>query len=175
MKRYLLAVCILVRTSPAIAADVDWKWYGGLASAIKGEEYCFYEERGLVRAGQNIIRVWTKCLLQRDLDAVSQKDIYWRAFIDMSASRIAHYYFPPIAKIEHLDSQQIEQIIAYETLADVSGISPDTQIFYELDCGQRKLRELHISVGTQSTDVPTDWKNVPPEGNGANLISLLCH
>ena len=95
--------------------------------------------------------------------------------MDMSASRLSHYYFPPIFKVDHMrDKNQAESVIMYETLADVAGFEPESNIFYELDCRPRKIRELHISAGTTSTNIPSEWKDVPPEGNGATLVSLLC-
>lgn len=165
----------LAFATPAMAADVDWKWYGGAKSPTKGQTHCFYEERGINRPKPNAVRVWVKCLPQSQLDGVTDEVPYWRAFIDMSSSRLLHYYYPPIFKVERIKNKdQVESVIMYETLADVSDINADAQILYELDCGQRKIQELHISVANHTTDVPTPWKNIPPEGNAANLAALLC-
>src|SRR6266851_4094922 len=45
-------------------------------------------------------------------------------------------------------------------------------------CAERMLRELSISIQTKgqggSRDKPGDWKYVPPEGNAARLLKILC-
>jgi hypothetical protein len=173
----ILAFLIVVGSFPsfAFAAKVDWKLYGGISTASTGNTYCFYEEKGISQERLGFARVWTKCLLQRDLDAVDSKKSYDRAVVDMSAERIVHRYRPPFLTVTRANSDQGLQVIMYEAIADVGDINPQAQIFYELDCKQRRLRELHISVGNSSRDTPGDWRDIPPEGNGANLLSLVCH
>jgi hypothetical protein len=161
--------------SAVCAANVDWKLYGGISTAAVGNTYCFYDERGILQERSGFARVWTKCLLQKEMDAVDNKKSYDRAVVDMSAERIAHRYIPPIQKISRMNSDQSLQVVMYEAIADVGDLDSRAQIFYELDCTQRRLRELHISVGTSSRDIPSTWKDIPPEGNGANLLSLVCH
>src|SRR5262245_26215226 len=58
----------LVLTAPAQAADVDWKVYG--TTSIDGGLVCFYEGKGIIARAPSTLRVWTKCLLQRDLDNI---------------------------------------------------------------------------------------------------------
>jgi len=69
-------------------------------------------------------------------------------------------------------------ITGYEETANISNIQPRARIFYELNCSDRMLRELSIYVQANgkagSRDKPGDWSNVPPEGNGASLLKILC-
>lgn len=174
MRRFLLAGALLVSQSlPSFAyPDVDWKWYGGVKTA--GDTLsCFYDEKGVQRQGYKI-RVWVKCLKQSALDNVTEAARYFRAAIDMSASRIAHYYVPPIYLRENLTKAQLQTLIMYEAIADVSDLMPDSQIFYEMDCGQQKIRELSISVGNSGGNQPQEWRYIPPEGNAATLHAILC-
>jgi hypothetical protein len=152
--------------------DVDWKWYGGV-KASSDTLSCFYDERGVQRQGYKL-RVWVKCIKQSALDGVTEAAPYFRAAIDMSASRIAHYYIPPIYLRENLTKVQLQTLIMYEAIADVSDLIPDSQIFYEMDCGQRKIRELSITVGNSSSNQPQEWRYIPPEGNAATLHAMLC-
>ncbi|HEY2068597.1 MAG TPA: hypothetical protein VGG48_03495 [Rhizomicrobium sp.] len=175
MNRKIAAfMMVAIWSNPASAADVDWKFYGGASTTYSGPAYCFYDERGIVRESNGFIRVWTKCLLQKNLDAPLAGNQKERAVIDMTASRIAHYYMPPITKVERMNFDQIMQVDTDEAIADVVRLDPPAQIFYELDCGQRKLRELSIILESSSTDSPASWRNVPPESNGAALMTLVC-
>ena len=75
MSRYAFAF-VLAMTTPSLAAGFDWKWYGGVKVPGKGEAHCFYDEKGVTRPSGGAVRVWTKCLLQRDLDGVTQRDTF---------------------------------------------------------------------------------------------------
>ena len=65
-----------------------------------------------------------------------------------------------------------------EETANIAAIQSHAQIFYEFNCAQRMSRELsiHISAGNQqgSREMPSVWRHVPPEGNAATLLKLLC-
>ncbi|HEY4941865.1 MAG TPA: hypothetical protein VII56_10590 [Rhizomicrobium sp.] len=174
--RIKVAVLLLIAAvlpSSVRAANVDWKLYGGM-QANAGNSYCFYEERGIQNLPNKFIRVWAKCLLQKDMDAVDATKPYFRAAVDMSGSRVAHYYMPPYVRIERTNAAQAIQVTTYEAIADVSDITPEAQLYYELDCKQRKIRTLQATIGTISSHAPLDWTNVAPEGNGANMVELLC-
>lgn len=157
----------------ARAANVDWKLYGGVSLTPNGNGYCFYDEKSIAKNSEGV-RAWTKCLAQSDLDSVGPTARYYRSVVDMSANRIAHFYMPPMSRIERMNSDQLMTAITYESIADVGDITPNAQIFYEIDCSKRMMRELSTAIGSISRDTPLNWKYVPPEGNGANLIALLC-
>ena len=55
---------------------------------------------------------------------------------------------------------------------------PNRSIYYELDCSQKRLHELSMSLSVngkyqQANERP--WQFVSPEGNGATLLKLLRH
>jgi hypothetical protein len=88
-------------------------------------------------------------------------------------------YMPPIAAAEKsIDYDQAVTIMQYEEIANISGIKPHSSIFYELNCSQRMLRELSMSFSANgrygSSNKPRDWQFIPPEGNGAALLKILC-
>jgi hypothetical protein len=47
-----------------------------------------------------------------------------------------------------------------------------------LNCCERMMRSLSVSVYTEGKhgfqNKPTDWDYVPPEGNAALLLKILC-
>jgi hypothetical protein len=77
-----------------------------------------------------------------------------------------------------MDFQQIPGIVAYEESANLSAIEPHAQIFYEMDCSERMIRRLstsmHVNGRSGFDSKPSDWEYVPPEGNAATLLKLLC-
>jgi hypothetical protein len=179
MKAWIAAVPVLViaagSLSYAQAPDVDWKLYGG--AAVSGQSLCFYEAKGITRQLAGHIRVWTKCLSKADLDAALDSDPD-KKIVKATAEKVARYYVPPIATIQNLDANDAMVMTGYEEVADLGNVRAQAQIFYEINCPDRMLRELsidlHINGKVGAVDKPGDWKYVPPEGNAAILNKLLC-
>jgi hypothetical protein len=180
MKRVgTLAILFAFVVAPAALAQalsVDWKFYGGAALDEKSE--CFYDAKGVVQGPDAHLRVWTKCLLQKDLDSIDIKKDFDGKILENAGQKVAHHYVPPIATVEPIDDNQSIVITQYEETANIGNIEPHSNIFYELNCSERMLRELsmHFLVNGKSGSFnqPSDWKYVPPEGNGASLLKLLC-
>ncbi len=183
MKRAATLAGILLAVAGASAGvaqglSVDWKLYGGI-SVQGNEEFCFYDAKGVVVQGPDRhIRVWTKCLPKKDIDAIDIKKDFGGSILERTAEKVSHYYVPPIANVQPIDADQSMAITQYEETADIANIPPRAQIFYELNCPGRILRELSIYIEANgkigSRDTPSEWKHVAPEGNAANLLKLLC-
>jgi hypothetical protein len=158
-------------------ANVDWKYYGG-ATIGNDPEQCFFEAKGIVRPAENHVRVWTKCLSQKDLDAIDIEKDYNGTILENTAQKRAHGYLPPIALTETLDDDQITIAITYEESANVSGIRPTSRIFYELNCAERAVQELSLNFELDgkifSRETPGSWKHAPPETNAARMLNILC-
>jgi hypothetical protein len=182
MKRKGTLACVVfaavagIRCGLAQGLEVDWKLYGG--AAVGGENLCFYDAKGLTQLPGGHIRVWTKCLLKKDMDSIDIEKDFGGRILKETAEKVAHYYVPPIAKIQDTDANDGMAITGYEEIADISVIQPQSRIFYELNCSDRMLRELsidlHFNGQSGSSSEPSDWKYVPPEGNGASLLKILC-
>lgn len=164
-------------TFAARAADVDWKLYGG--ASVAGPSFCFYDAKTVARASSGYIRVWTKCLPQKDLDSsLDIKTDLGTKLVDHAARKLREGYVPPIVVIGKMDFQQIPEILAYEETANLSTIEPEAQFFEEMNCSERTMRRLSTSMyvnGQRHFDnKPHDWDYIPPEGNGATLLKILC-
>ena len=172
------ATLLTVGTAFAQSPNVDWKYYSA-GTTDREQIMCFYDAQGVRHGPQGHVRVWTKCLRQKDVEAVDIKKDFGGAILENTARKVASYYIPPIATvIETIDVNQMMAITKDEETADISDIPPLARIFYELNCPDRMMRELSISIdtdnGSGSVDKPGDWKNIPPEGGGAFLLKILC-
>jgi hypothetical protein len=158
--------------SLAQGLGVDWKLYGG--ANVGGESLCFYDAKGLIQQPTGHLRVWTKCVSKGEVDAIFDKDGDKR-IIEATAEKVMSGYVPPIAGIQNVD---LMVITAYEEVADMAALQPQSRIFYELNCPDRMLRELSIDLNVDgrigSRNKPSDWKYVSPETNGAALLKILC-
>jgi hypothetical protein len=178
MKRVgtLASILFTVMCPPASMTQtlsVDWKYYGG--APIDGDTLCFYEAKGVIRRPDGHVRVWTECLLLKDLDSIDIKSDLGKKIIENTVQKVARYYEPPIAVVEDIDVNQSAVIAQYEETANIGYIQPRAQIFYELNCSERMLQELSINIrGSGSRNRPRDWWFVPPKGNGASLLKILC-
>ena len=169
----VLFAIVVPREGVAQALGVDWKLYGG--DTTGGVSLCFYDAHSVVRGPEDHIRVWVKCLSQKDMEAIDLSE----SSVEKSAKRLAGGYVPPIVVAGKMDSDQTVAITSYEEVANTGRAKPLASIFYELSCSERRLRELSIHVHAKgksgSSDKPRDWKYILPEGNAANLLKILCH
>jgi hypothetical protein len=178
MHKSLIACAFaLALAASARAADVDWKMYG--TASIDGGVVCFYESKGVIAQSASTLRVWTKCLLQKDLDSVDFDDDLGKKIVDSSARKVIKGYMPPIAVVEDMDLDQAIGVIQAEEIANLSNIHPSGRLFYELNCSERMMRRLSTYVrdfnGKEGfSHEPSGWEYVPPEGNGARLLKILC-
>jgi hypothetical protein len=181
MKRIAALACILfaarnASTCLAQDTDVDWKYYG--SANVSGDTVCFFDKQSVVYQSDKHIRVWTKCLPQKEVEGIDSKSDIGKRIVEATATKVAHYYMPPITKIQTLNSDQALTTTMYEQTANISYIQPQAQILYEFDCNEKKVRELSISIIVAgkhgSRDQPMEWAYIPPEGNAANLLRLLC-
>jgi hypothetical protein len=176
MRKSLIACSFaLALAASAQAADVEWKMYG--TASTNGGVVCFYEGKGVIT--RPALRVWAKCLLQKELDAVDFKSELGKKIVHSSAEKVIKGYIPPITLVEDADYDQAIAVIQYEETADLSNIQPHARIFYELNCSERMTRELSIYVrdlnGKEGfSKKPSDWRYAAPETNGARLLKILC-
>ncbi|MFK4442940.1 hypothetical protein ABH944_003277 [Caballeronia udeis] len=81
-------------------------------------------------------------------------------------------------RAQNLNADRILTVTQYEVTADTGTIDPQASILYELNCRDRMMRELSIPIhaGNKNgfSDKPGEWKYVPPEGNSARLLKMLC-
>ena len=179
MNRKATFACILstVICAPGWAQtqSVDWKLYGGVP-----DSWCFYEANGVVVRPDGHIRMWTKCLLEKDIDSIDIQKEFGGKIFNNTVDKVGHYYVPPLATVDTtIDVNQAMTITRYEETANISYIQPAARIFYELNCSERMTRELSTYLRApngqgSSSDKPSDWKYVPPQSNGATLLKILC-
>lgn len=174
-----IATCALALTLAvsAHAADVDWKLYSSVTVA-EGAAICFYEARSTRNTLEGYVRVWTKCLFQKDLDSVDINSDLGRSITERAAQKVLDVYVPPIALVEDINFDQAMGIIRYEETANVSDFNPAARFFYEFNCPERKVRRLSTYIRSNgkegSDDKTSDWSHVGPEGSGATLVKILC-
>jgi hypothetical protein len=159
------------------AADVDWKLYG--SNSVQGASFCFYDAKGITRTSDRHLRVWVKCLLQKDLDGVDLKDELNKKIIERTAQKVVDGYIPPIAIVEDANFDQAMTVIQYEETANLGNVRDHAQFLYELNCSERMIRWLSSLVRDANgregfSDEASDWKHVAPEGSAATLLKILC-
>jgi len=181
MKRAgILSVVALVAfaaiTATAQAADGDWKMYGG--ASVSAPEICFYDVKGAVRTPERLVRVSTKCFSRKDLDNVDVDKDFAGRISKNAARKMQDGYMPPIGLVEDIDVDHALVVAMYEEIANISGIQPQATFSYELNCPQKIMRELSIDLRDNrhrgSKNTPSNWRYVPPEGNEASLLKILC-
>lgn len=166
----ILTLILSAVTANAQALDVDWKMYGAASGDL-----CFYEAKGVSRTAAKLLRVWTKCLPQKDIDGINiEKDLGGK-ILENTARKVVDRYIPPIATIEDTGFDQGVAVIQYEQTANLSNLTPSARFLYEVDCPEQKLRELSIWVRDKgSSDRERPWTHAAPETNGGRLVRLLC-
>ena len=156
------------------AAGLGWKVFSH--QSVKEPEVCFYGSANVVRAN-GLLSVWTKCLAKEDLNSAAKEDSTG-SLSDIAAEKIAHDYVPPIARVEALEGDQIIDAVIDEELANNANIRPLATALREIDCANRRARELSVIMPgngqVRSSDTPQNWHRVPNVGDLASLSKLLC-
>lgn len=174
----LVALVASITDVHAQAVDVDWKLYGLATIKTSGPSECFFEAKGVTNSPDHHVRVWTKCLSQKDIDDLDSQKESVAEVIKNAAERMKRGYVPPLAQVRHINVNEMMVIIALEETANISSIQPQSRIFYELDCAGQMLRELSIDVQVQGKsakiNLPREWQYAAPETNGSALLKILC-
>ena len=137
LARMFFAVIAGISTALARASDVDWKFYGG--ASFDQKALCFYDARGVVNAQDGHVRVWTKCLLQKDIDSINVEKDFDGKILENTAQKLVKHYIPPYANVEPIDANEIVFITGWEETANISDIQPHVSIFHELNCSDRMI------------------------------------
>ena len=173
----IIAACalVLMLASSVQAADVDWKFYGG--ASIAGPSSCFYDANTVAHTSSGYVRVWTKCLAQKDLVGERAKSDIDK--ITGNAIRKAREgYVPPIIVFGKMEFDKALDVALYEEVANLVAIEPQAEIFEELNCSERMMRSLsvslHVNGQSRFENKSGDWNYVAPEGNAATLLKILC-
>jgi hypothetical protein len=142
---------------------------------------CFYDAKGVIRTADRRLRVWTKCLPEKELDSVMVPDSeIGRRILENTARKIVDKYVPPIAIFhDNIDANQAMAIIAHEEAANLSGIKPSARFFVELNCSEQMTRRLstyfrRLDGRDTFDDKASNWEYAPPETNSAMLLKMLC-
>jgi hypothetical protein len=169
-------VFTLALVSLALAADVDWKMYGG--APTDAPSFCFYDANSVATASDGYLRVWTKCLSKGDLESEFLKGERGRQIVDNAAKKVKDGYVPPIVAIGKMSVKQSVDVIAYEESANLGDSDQRARFPLELNCSARMQRSLgsYVKASDRAGFVPkpSDWERVPPEGYEANLQKILC-
>ena len=177
MRIAITAVITLFATFSAQTANVDWKYYGrAVVSGKTGkiELTCFYDANTIDHPTSGHVRVWTKCIDEKDMSKFDYNSDLGKKIIKATAQKMEDNYVPPYALIDDVSVDVMLILVGSEQIANLSYIQPVSRMFYELNCPGKMYRELNISMLSGSEDTPSIWKNTPPEGNGAILNKLLC-
>ena len=164
----------------AQTTDTDWRMYGATdLGNMGGSQRLFFDAAGVIRGTNGQVEVWTKTLSQEALDrSQSDKSSTQTKIMGQAIYKKLHGYQAPLSTVQKLDDDTIMQILVDEASADLAGIAPTARILYELDCSNRRMRELSVHLFSngklQNQETPSEWKHVPPETPAATLFKLLC-
>jgi hypothetical protein len=116
---------------------------------------------------------------QKELNSVDMTEgVVGKKMIESAVNKLRAGYVPPIVVIGRMDFDQVRTIIGYELIANFGPIEPRLLVYSELNCSERMSRHLSVSANvggrTGHRSKPSEWDYVPPDGNEANLLLILC-
>jgi len=86
---YILFCAVCASASSAQELSVDWKFYGGASIQGNGDhDYCFYDAKGVAQTPDGHIRVWTKCLREKDLDSLDVETELGHRVVENTAQKL---------------------------------------------------------------------------------------
>lgn len=177
----MLMMLVIIATSAGIVfaneVGVDWKLFGAV-DYDDGNNFCFFDASGIVREPSGFLRVWTKCLSEKEIAGVDVQKQYREKITDETAQKIVDHYVPPFALVREIDASQALGITQHEVIANIANITPKSRVLIELNCHDQMVRELSLYVRTKYKPIyrnePQDWQYSSPETNGNSLLKILC-
>jgi len=174
----LCAVLAVIDSSPAAAKTPasDWKLYGEMPD--DGDALCFYDAKSVAQKTDGHTKFWTKCLSKNAMEKVDVNAKLKSKILKITAKKLHQHYLPPYMMMETGTSDRIDDVIRYETMADLGNFVPQSRIFYDLDCAEQVIKELKTFIGLEGKitpgDKPSDWELIAPKTNAARLLKILC-
>ena len=155
-------------------ADVDWKYIGNTDT-----DTIFYDAKGIQRLPDGHIKVWSKTISDKSLDAYFAKTPINKTLVKAVAERIKSGYLPPVFKIITSPKLELVSVISHEYYANFVNSTPTGRIFWELDCKNQQTRFLSISFlkkgrWLSGPSEPEHWQPAAPETNSAHILKVLC-
>jgi hypothetical protein len=160
------------------AVAADWKYAGG-ASPQGGEQTLLYfDSESVERLTDGTVRAWTKSITVAEFNRMSK--MKQGKMIEGLAKIVAGHYFPPYAVVSHASADDIADIVAWETVANLPETRPRAKVIVEIDCRKKMIRTLSATIFNDDESVRTSGKNgerdyISPEANGDTLRQLLCN
>jgi hypothetical protein len=141
----------------------------------KHSGFCFFDAKSVIQESAGQLRVWTKCLDQKDFGGVKLD----KTTVEKAAQKLVSGYVPPIVIIGVMKFDQIIDVVTAEETANLGNIEPKARILLEFNCVEQKERMLSTYIRTNNGQVgflnkPSDWHYIAPETNVAYLQKILC-
>jgi hypothetical protein len=144
-----VVITLFATFASAQTTNVDWKYYGrAVVSGKTGkiELTCFYDASSIDHPTSGHVRVWTKCIDEKDMSNFDYNSDLGKKIIKATAQKMEDYYVPPYALIDDVSVDVMLILVGSEQIANLSYIQPVSRMFYELNCPEKMYRELNISM-----------------------------
>jgi hypothetical protein len=153
---------------------VDWKLFDGTSTLDPA--LCFFDASGVSRAHGRELVVWTKCIGEREVNAIDPTGPTGRAIAARNAQALLMGYVPPAASLNGLDTDGRMSVISYESAADLADLKPRSSIYYELNCARGTARAVRLRPRAAAglRIAPRALNAAVPRGTGTSLLELLC-
>jgi hypothetical protein len=174
MKRTAIVLALSAAASLAHADGADWRFYG-VTKMDDRDVGLFYSNQDIRRLDNGNIKFWVKGLSQSELDKrVRDPDFSKGPGIDRAKKRVLNGYSPRFAVENNFTQDELVAVAALEEIANEAQIEPTMRVLFELNCGERVVRQLSAGGKGWSDDVPGVWKQVAPETTAAVLMAWVC-
>jgi len=166
-------VLFFIFTHQAWAAD--WKYFGG-SVVSKGETIInFYDADSIEYSYNGNVIVWTKTVIPAEIEKKARE----KEVIQKAANKVIKGYTTPYFKFIPYERDTYVEITAWEEAVNHYKINAKTNILFEIDCADKKIRMLSgVSYKNngeiESNSKNNDWNNISPESNGETLKNILC-
>ena len=182
-KNFLNASVILVATlivnisDSAIAAESEWKMYS-TATVMDEQSMCFYDVKSILTNANNNMKVWTKCISEKELDYKKLPLHQKLQIITEFGRRLSSGEKPPVARIEKLDEGALNKVKEFEATANSGYVNSNMEGLMEINCRERMQRILRATISyngsINTSDKSQDWRDIAPDSNASGLMILVC-
>ncbi len=177
MRNIYKALLLILSLNCVEAIGADWK-LAGYATIFKNEKvYVYYDAEGVENKSNGIIKVWTKSITETEVNLMLKKKD--KEITDKAANRLINGQYLLYATVKKLSFDDMVSLLPVEEVANVPGIKTRSIVLFEINCKEKRIRNLSITTFTDEGAVKRSgregaWDYISPESNGETLSKMLC-
>lgn len=177
-KLLFIALLMITFLHDADAKGADWKYYG-VSDLPKSENViAFYDAGSVEHLSDGHVKAWTKSISRSEVERkMNSEEVTKKAARKIEAGYVPPYILSGPRPEPRSDVNM--RTTVWEEVANYDVIKPKLKVIYEIDCKEKKIRNLSTITykndgGTETKSETDTWISISSALNTETLHKILC-